>query len=82
MKTRCYNKNSLEYSNYGGRGITVCKEWKDDFKSFYDWAMSHGYKEGLTIDRIDNNGNYEPNNCQWLTKSENVAKRFKDELKK
>lgn len=82
MKTRCYNKNSLEYSNYGGRGIAVCKEWKDDFKSFYDWAMSHGYKEGLTIDRIDNNGNYEPNNCQWLTKSENVAKRFKDELKK
>lgn len=82
MKTRCYNEKSFGYSNYGGRGIIICDEWKNDFKVFYDWAIKNGYKDGLTIDRINNDGNYEPNNCQWITKSENVAKRFKDELKK
>lgn len=82
MKTRCYNQKSLEYSNYGGRGIKVCDEWKNDFKAFYDWAMNNGYKDDLTIDRINNNGNYDPNNCQWLTKSENISKRFRDQAKK
>ena len=68
IKKRCNNKNSKEYKNYGGRGIIMCDEWKDDFKSFYDWALSNGYDEKLTLDRKDNDGNYEPSNCRWETK--------------
>jgi hypothetical protein len=68
MKTRCTNKNRKEYKHYGGRGITVCAEWKDNFLSFYEWAMSHGYRDDLTIDRKDNDGNYEPGNCRWIKK--------------
>lgn len=70
MKARCRNKNSISYKNYGGRGINVCDEWLD-FKTFYDWAISNGYDENLEIDRIDNNKNYEPNNCRWVTKTFN-----------
>ena len=70
MKSRCYNPNHMHYKNYGGRGIVVCEEWKSNFQSFHDWAVSNGYSEELTIDRIDNNGNYEPSNCQWCTKKE------------
>ena len=75
MKQRCFNKNCCSYKNYGGRGITICNEWKNDFKAFYDRANKNGYKKGLSIDRINNNGNYEPSNCHWATPSEQVRNR-------
>ena len=70
IKTRCYNKNALRFKDYGSRGITMCDEWKNDFQTFYDWAMASGYREDLTIDRIDSDGNYEPSNCRWSTQTE------------
>lgn len=74
MKQRCLNPNNPKYHRYGGRGIKVCDEWLD-ICGFYDWSMANGWKEGLTIDRIDNNGDYCPNNCQWVTCSENSKKK-------
>ncbi len=70
MKTRCYNKNHKAYRDYGGRGITICAEWKDHFEGFYKWAINNGYDDSLTIDRLDVDGNYEPSNCRWATASE------------
>ena len=70
MKGRCNNPRSTSYQYYGARGISVCKEWKNDFSAFRDWAMENGYQEGLSIDRIDVNGNYCPENCRWITMEE------------
>lgn len=70
MKARCYRIKHDAYHNYGGRGITVCDEWLNDFKSFYDWANNNGYKETLTLDRIDNDKEYSPLNCKWSTRKE------------
>ena len=70
MKHRCHNSADANFQHYGGRGISVCDEWRNSFKEFQDWALSNGYRQGLTIDRINNDGNYEPSNCRWTTMSE------------
>ena len=68
MKGRCKLESNANYPRYGGRGISVCKEWNDSFDEFYKWAMANGYQDGLSLDRIDNNGNYCPSNCRWVTR--------------
>jgi hypothetical protein len=80
MKTRCYNPKGKKFHRYGGRGIKVCVEWENDFKTFYDFCTQNGYKKGLEIDRIDNNGNYEPKNCRFVTSAENVRNRSTTKL--
>ena len=80
MVGRCYDPSKLYYKHYGGRGITVCDEWRHDFQAFYDWAMANGYdpdapRGECTIDRIDVNGNYEPSNCRWTTMKVQTANR-------
>lgn len=72
---RCKNPSASHYENYGGRGIDVCEEWKSDFMSFYTWSMQNGYDDSLTLDRIDNNKGYSPNNCRWVTHMENCHNR-------
>lgn len=67
MKQRCLNSNCKDYKNYGGRGITICSDWKNNSRSFFNWAITNGYSDGLSIDRINVNGNYEPTNCRWTT---------------
>lgn len=76
MKTRCYNPNSLSYYRYGGRGIKICDEWKDNFLAFALWALDNGYRDDLTIDRIDNDGDYEPSNCHFVTYTEQANNRI------
>ncbi len=74
MRRRCNNENRSGFKYYGGRGIRVCAEW-DTFEAFRDWALANGYKQGLSIDRIDNDGDYEPGNCRWATSKEQSRNR-------
>lgn len=69
MKNRCYNKNTIGYKYYGAKGISICSQWKNSLEVFWKWSMNNGYKDWLTIDRINSDGNYEPDNCRWTTTS-------------
>lgn len=75
MKDRCLNERCKSFQDYGGRGITVCDEWLNDPDAFVRWSLSHGYREGLAIDRIDNDKGYSPDNCRWVTAAENNQNR-------
>lgn len=75
MKNRCYAKSMACYELYGGRGIKVCDEWKNNFLSFKEWALNNGYKENLSLDRINVDGDYEPNNCRWITMFEQASNK-------
>lgn len=74
MKTRCLSSTNKRYHRYGGRGITVCEQWLE-FAPFKDWALANGYTDELTIDRVNNDGNYCPENCEWITIQENLQRR-------
>lgn len=80
-RQRCNNPKHRNYHRYGGRGIRVCEEWENNTGAFIEWALSHGYRDDLTLDRIDNDGDYCPENCQWITAAENSSKRKIDNRK-
>jgi hypothetical protein len=77
---RCVNKKATNYERYGGRGITVCNEWKESFINFNTWAEANGYEDSLTIDRINNDGSYEPKNCRWITQKEQNRNKSNNNL--
>lgn len=79
MMRRCYDPHNSNYANYGGRGISVCEEWKD-LQIFQQWALSHGFKKNLQLDRIDNDGNYVPENCRFVTRMENCNNKRNNHL--
>lgn len=73
MKARCYNPRSVRYKRYGGRGIKICEEWLQDINTFRSWAVENGYKPGLSIDRINNDGDYSPDNCRWVQPKDQLS---------
>ncbi len=80
MKSRCYNPKTNNYKDYGGRGIYICDLWKDYFESFMEWSLAHGYQSNYSIDRINNDGPYAPNNCQWITKFDQQSNKRSNRL--
>lgn len=80
MKRRCYAPAYKQYADYGGRGIVVCDEWREDYAAFREWALGSGYAEHLDIDRVDNDGPYSPDNCRWVTRSQNLRNRRTNRL--
>lgn len=75
IKQRCLNPKNTRFHDYGGRGIKICDEWLNDFQKFYDWSIQNGYRKGLQLDRINNDGNYEPSNCRFVTQTINIRNR-------
>ena len=80
MKERCNNENHMAFQRYGGRGISVCDDWSSEFLSFKSWALENGYNPDLSLDRIDNNGDYCPENCRWATRVEQQNNTSKNRL--
>jgi len=78
MMRRCYNPKNPKFKNYGQKGIKVCEEWKNSLSTFISWAQENGWEKGLSIDRVDNDGDYKPSNCQWLTVSDNSKKQWRE----
>ena len=76
IKSRCYNPNHESYKYYGGKGVYMCEEWKNNFQTFYDWMIDNGWEQGITVDRKNNNKPYEPSNCQLITNSLNQTKKM------